>query len=366
MIPTNKKLAVLHPYLNKKWWAVNMMIYLSHFLSNKNNDITLYTFSHDEKLFPLIENNFLITIFNNTKLVSLLKIAYELRKYDYVIIWNSPMQFASLLSKILFNSKAKLIWWHHHYPWYYSQKTNVYIKLKKFFEKRIIKSIDLVIVNSKYLQDAIKDIYKIDSKILYPVLDHKFLNHKKSPNLEFFPPMGERGCKKIGKTIFSYWRWVDGKNLEMIFHTYEELKNKVPNLILKIWWEWDEILNYKNKYKEDKNIYFLWRVDISQIIENLEQSNLFLFPSKIDSFWLVIIESMSIWVPVISYNLSWAKEIVKNWINWYLVDSDSEFIKRSYEILSNSSLEEQLSIESIKTAKTFSEHTFEKQLSKIF
>jgi glycosyltransferase involved in cell wall biosynthesis len=151
----------------------------------------------------------------------------------------------------------------------------------------------------------------------------------------------------------------------MIFNTYEELKNKVPNLVLKIWWEWNDIFKYKNKYEENKNIIFLWKVDITKIIENLEQANLFLFPSKIDSFWLVIIESMSIWVPVISYNLSWAKELVQNNINWYLVDSDSEFIKKSYEILSNSSLEKKLSKEAIKTSVAFTKQSFENQLSKI-
>ena len=63
-----------------------MMIYLSNFLSNKNNDVTLFTFSHNEKLFSTSENNFLITTFNNSKLVSIFKIAHELRKYDYIII----------------------------------------------------------------------------------------------------------------------------------------------------------------------------------------------------------------------------------------------------------------------------------------
>jgi hypothetical protein len=47
------------------------------------------------------------------------------------------------------------------------------------------------------------------------------------------------------------------------------------------------------------------------------------------------------------------------------VNSDSEFIERSYEVLSNSSLEKSFSIESIKTANTFTKQTFEKQLSKI-
>lgn len=340
MIPTNKNIAILHPYLDKKWGASSMMIYLSDFL-NKNNRVNLYSFSP-----------------NKSKLISFIKISYSIRKNDYIIIWNSPMHFVWVLSKFLFRSKAKLIWWHHHYPWYYSQNTNVYIKLKRFFEQFVIKSIDSVIVNSKYLQICIKDIYKIDSKILYPVLDDKFLNYTYTQSFS---------CKEGNneKVIFSYWRWVEGKNLEMIFNTYEALKNRIPNLVLKVWWYWDEILKYKNKYKWDKNIVFLWKINISQIIQNLKKTDLFLFPSKIDSFWLVIIESMSIWVPVVSYNISWAKEIIKNWINWFLVDSDSEFIKKSYEILNNSSLRNNLSIWSIKTAKTFTNKTFEKQLSEI-
>ena len=345
MIPTNKNVAVLHPYLDKKWWASSMMIYLSTFLSNKNNNVNLYSFSRD-----------------SSKFLRIIKIAYVIRKCDYIIIWNSPMQFVWVLSKLLFRSKAKLIWWHHHYPWYYSQDTNVYIKLKRFFEKCIIKNVDCVIANSKYLQDSIKDVYKINSKILHPVLDDKFLNYE-NKNHPLTPSFVRRGDSS--KVIFSYWRWVKGKNLEMIFNTYDDLKNKVPNLSLIIWWEWDELFKFKNKYKDDIKVKFLWLVDKTIIIENLEKSNLFLFPSKVDSFWLVILESMSIWVPVISYNISWAKEIVKNWINWYLVNSDSEFIKRSYEVLSNSSLEKQLSIESIKTAATFSNHNFEKQLSEI-
>jgi len=351
MIPTNKNIAVLHPYFDKKWWASSMMIYLSTFLYNKNNNVNQYSFSR-----------------NNSKIISIIKIAYVIRKCDYIIIWNSPMQFVWVISKILFRSNAKLFWWHHHYPWYYNQNPNVYIKLKRFLEKCIIKNIDSVIANSKYLQDSIKDLYKIDSKILYPVLDDKFLNYCKSSNLKFFHPKEERDCKKIVKTIFSYWRWVEGKNLKMIFNTYDNLKNKIPNLVLIVWWEWNELSKYKNKYKykEDKNIILLWKVDITQIIENLKKSNLFLFPSKIDSFWIVILESMSIWVPVISYNISWAKEIVNNWINWYLVKSDSEFINRSYDILSDSSLENNLSIEAIKTSLTFTSDNFEKQLSTIF
>ena len=313
-----------------------MMIYLSSVLS-KNNNVKMYSFSRDK-----------------SKLLSFIKIAYAIRKSDYIFIWNSPMHFVWVISKLLFNRDIKLIWWHHHYPWYYSQKTNKYIKFKRFLEKCIIKNIDSVSVNSKYLQDSIFDIYKIDSKILYPVLDNKFLNYN-SENKNVIP-----------NTIFTYGRWVEWKNLEMIFKTYEELKNKVSDLVLIIWWEWEELQKFKNKYKCEESVKILWFINKEQIIKNLEQSSLSLFPSKVDSFWLVILESMSIWNPVISYNTSWAKEIINNWINGYLVNSDSEFIKRSYDILIDSTLRDNLSIEAIKTSKTFSAHTFNKQLSKIF
>ena len=339
MIPTNKNIAVFHPYLDKKWWASSMMIYLSSILS-KNNNVKIYSFSR-----------------NKSKLFSFVKIAYAASKNDYIFIWNSPMHFVWVISKLLFNRKVKLIWWHHHYPWYYSQNTNVYIKLKRFLEKCIIKNIDSVIVNSKYLQDSIKDIYKVDSKILYPVLDDKFLNYD-SENKNIQPV--------LQNTISSYGRRVKWKNLEMIFKTYEELKNKIQDLVLIVWWEWEELQKYKNKYKCEESVKILWFINKEQIIKNLEQSKLSLFSSKIDSFWLVILESMSIWNPVISYNISWAKEIIKNWINWYLVNSDSEFIERSYNILTNSLLRNNLSIEAIKTSKTFGKDNFSKQLSKIF
>lgn len=328
-----------------------MMIYLSDFLSKNNNDVTLFTFSYNKQIFPSKNK---VIVFKNSKLVSFIKIAYYIRNSDYIIIWNSPMQFVWVFSKIFFRSKAKIIWWHHHYPWYYSGNTNVFILLKRLLEKISIKNIDSLIVNSKYLQDSIKEIYGIDSKILYPVLDSKFLNYENK--------------NKILKsnTIFSYGRRAEWKNLDLVFQAYDSLKNKTRDLVFIIWWEWPELNFYKKKYEADKDVTFLWLVDKNQIIESLEKSKIFLFPSKIDSFWLVILESMSIWVPVISFNISWAKEIINNWVNWYLVDSDSEFIEKTYEILFNSSQDNNYYIECLKTAHTFWEENFMKNLLNIF
>lgn len=352
MLPANKKISILHPYIIKKGWAVKMMFYLSNFLS-KNNNVKFYTFSYNENIFPI--NNKVI-YFNNIKIIKILKIAYYIRNSDYIIIWNSPMQFVWVISKIIFRSKAKIIWWQHHYPWYYSKNTNVLILLKKIFERIIIKKIDSIIVNSKYLQEAIKNIYNIDSKILYPVLDNDFLNYSQNRYKE---------SKK--NIIFSYSRWWKWKNLSLIFKTYESIKNKNVDLILIIWWDWEEINLYKNNYINDKNVIFLWIIWNIEIIKNLERSSLFLFPSKIDSFWLVILESMSIWIPVISFNIAWAKEIIKNWINWYLVNSDTEFIEKTHQLLIDK-VQNNVSYKSrcIETARNFWEENFYNNLKQIF
>jgi glycosyltransferase involved in cell wall biosynthesis len=368
MIPNNKKIAILHPFLTKKWWAMKMMIYLSQCLSQNNNNIVFYTFSYNDKLFSKTENSFDIKYFKNSKIISFFKIAYSIRKFDYVFIWNSPMHFVWIVSKILFWFKWKIIWWHHHYPWYYSKNANVYTKLKRFIEKVFIWYIDFMIVNSGYLQKSIKNIYNINSKILYPILDKEFLEYNIEKNL----PSKE-------KVLFTCSRWDDGKNIELVFKTYISLKEKIPNLVLKIAWEWLELQNIKNKYKYnyfdtkkykhkynlEKDISFLWYVNKQQIIENLKNSNLFLFPSKIDSFWIVVLESMSIWRPVISLNKGWVGEIIKNWVNWFLVESEQEFINKTYSLLTNNELLNKFWTEAKKTATTYNNRYFKENLSKL-
>jgi hypothetical protein len=121
------------------------------------------------------------------------------------------MQFVGVFSKIFFSSKAKLIWWHHHYPWYYNENTNFLILTKRYLEKFIIKFIDELVANSEYLKQSLEKIYKRKSKILYPTII--------LPSVKFSYPKDTEN-----KIVFTYSRWVKGKNVEQIFETYEFLK----------------------------------------------------------------------------------------------------------------------------------------------
>lgn len=348
MIPENKKIAILHPNMNKVWWAIKMMIFLWNFLVKKWNDVKFYTSSYDKDLFKNID--FEVIVSNK------IFISYHIRKSDYLIIWNSPMQFVWVFSKIFFFSKAKILWWHHHYPWYYSKNKGFIMFLKRFLEKSFLRFIDLLIWNSFYIQQALLEIYKKNVKILNPVVDEEFLYYKNKDKDKIFE----------SNTIITYSRWVEWKNIKQIFDTYEFLTKYFKDLKLLVWWEWEELKYYKNKYKNKKNISFLGFLNKKQIISNLEKSNVFLFPSKIDSFWISVLESIFIWVPVVCFDEKWVKEIVQNKQNWYLVLSKKEFNKKTLKILNNKELNKKLWKWCVKTRKIFSYQRFEKQLEEIF
>ncbi|NVP17947.1 glycosyltransferase family 4 protein [Candidatus Gracilibacteria bacterium] len=345
MIPKNKIISVLHPYVNKRGGAVNMMIYLSNLLQRENK-VEFYTFSYDEKIFSK-EINFNINCFNK------IKTAYLIRNSDYIIIGNSPMQFVGVLSKVLFFSRAKLIWWHHHYPWYY-KNTNVYTWFKKILEKLSIRFVSEMISNSYYLKKCLFDIYKVDSKVLYPVLDIEYTLNK-AKNIDY-----------NSKTIFAYGRWVEGKNLEQVFQSYNFIKSQVSGLKLNIGGEGIELESFKEKHRDDTSVSFLGLLDKMSIIDNLQKSLVCLFPSKIDSFGMTIIESLSIGVPVVAFDINGVSEIIKSGQNGFLVRSPDEFTKRVLEILTDEALYNKLSNNALDIVNSFSGKNFEKQLQDIF
>ena len=98
----------------------------------------------------------------------------------------------------------------------------------------------------------------------------------------------------------------------------------------------------------------------------MEKSNLFLFPSGIDSFWISALEAMFVWIPVVAFDKKWVREIVQNWRNWYLVSSSQEFSEKTLEILSEKNKNIKLSTWAIKTREKFTIDRFEKQLEDIF
>lgn len=95
------------------------------------------------------------------------------------------------------------------------------------------------------------------------------------------------------------------------------------------------------------------------------KNKIFLFPSKIDSFWIVKLESLSIWVPVICFDNFW-EEIIVNWKNWFCVKSEQDFINKTQELLIDDNLYNKLQSNTLSTINIYNKFNFEKQLNDIF
>ncbi len=333
-----------------------MMIHLSNVFHNKQNQVIFYTTwfnknNFSEKInFPLEVINF------RFKIISYIYIAYKIRNSEIIFAWNSPMHFVWVFSKIFFRSKAKVYWWNHHYPWYYEKKhSTLFVKIKMVLEKFAIKYIDQLVANSKYIKNSLEEIFWLKQvEVLYPCLREIFYDITlKEDNT------------KTKINIFTYSRWVKWKNIKLIFDVYDRL-SKTYDFNLIIAWEGVELNYFKNKYSQNENIKFLWLLYDSDVIENLLKADIFLFPSLIDSFGMVILEAMFAWLPIVWFDSWWVSELIRDNQNGFLVKSENDFIEKTETLLKDDILRKRFSKNSLSISKSdFSKDMFEKQLEEI-
>ncbi len=322
------KIAICHPHVTKKWWAIKLLLQIANYL-NSNYDLNFFTFDLDKQncFFELNKN---INIINLNykwikKIYWVIKLAFIFRKYDLVFAGNNPMHFAAWLSKMIFNKKLKTIWFCQNIPVYYIQENkSFFVNIKKIIEKLLIMPfIDLIIANSKFIQNKIKDCYKKNAYLIYPFVDIDFFkNTQKIKNNKYL-------------ILYVNSRLVNWKNIQLAINVFNTLKNKFKNLKLIISWDWVEKEKLKNLSKNEKNIIFTWEISQNEIKKYYQECDIFLFTSLIDAFWITIIEAMSMERPVIALNKGWVWEIIKHWYNGFLAKNEKEFIKYVEYLLKN-------------------------------
>ena len=352
---SNKVVSILHPQIKVVGWAMKQMLHLADFLQN-DNTVTFYTFLWDSKYVSQNDSFSIYSSFSSypLKLLSFFIIAWKVRKSDYIFCWNSPMHFVAWISRIFFRSKAKMIWWHHHYPWYYGGNTGIKTYFKKIIESYVVGQVDTIVWNSRFLQKELQDIYKREIKILYPLIDDIFY---KAEVL--------KKTSKKWKIIFVAGRWDKWKWLDDIFDLYETLKWDI-NLSLYIAWEWTELSEKEILYKDDLKLSFLGQLWLEQMKENFEKADVFLFLSKIDSFGLVIVESLLSWTPVISYNMWEAPFLIQEWESGHLCENFEDCIKKLSVILTDDEKLQSLQSNAKKSVvSNYSMKHFEQQLEEI-
>jgi glycosyltransferase involved in cell wall biosynthesis len=159
------------------------------------------------------------------------------------------------------------------------------------------------------------------------------------------------------KNLIFVGRLVKGKGLDLLFHALRDVKN---DFILNIIGDGEEEENLK-KLAQELNIYdkvnFLGFKQKDEIVKCYKESDIFVFPTRLDCFGLVITEAMCAGLPVIvSKYADGAYDLVDEGKNGFIVDPyDSKELRGKIEsLLSNTSIIREMGIKSHERVKKFS------------
>lgn len=141
----------------------------------------------------------------------------------------------------------------------------------------------------------------------------------------------ENGIKRTGDTIIFVGRVSKDKNLD------EFCKIKGFRKILV--GDGPYLASLKSRYRDVEYTGFVKHEDLPQWYK---KADVFVFPSRFDTYGLVMLEAMACGLPVVAYDVPSPCDVVQNGITGYLGDDLTENIRKvldNYEFLSGNALE---------------------------
>lgn len=272
---------------------------------SKNPKIRFYT-KRKMKIKRIKKINFIFSIFELRKLLK-----KELRIFDKIILL-SNQNFANILALIssINLKKIKNISFerNHISEFDHSDKRITFFKniIIKFLIKICYRYSDILIGNSKEL---CKDLQKYcDKKVLNLYNFYKFNEIRKKSNLK------KKNIKFKNNIIINVGRLVDQKNQILLLKSFKILNKKNRKINLLLIGDGNKKKDFKNyiiKNKLNRNVQIISGVKNS--LPYIKKADLYVSTSKYEGFPNVIIESLTLNVPIIStYYKSGLTEIIFN------------------------------------------------------
>ena len=252
------------------------------------------------------KNSLYMQKFMNCDLITELLLIHAIKKekYDYVISLSTI--YNTMLARVSKKVKAKTIGWQHSFSdAYFEYKGRRHYNQNKY-TRYMFKKLDCYVVLTEYDKKYLKKKFNYDAVVIN---NPKSMESDKVSNLK-------------RKQFLSLGRFVPVKNYEMlidIFNIFHK-KNK----------EWKLVIvgegNLKDKYLKKIKEYGLEKfIKIDNYSKNVTDyylnSSVYLLPSLYEGFPMVLTEAVEFGLPVISFNIAAAPELIKNDKNGFIVSN---------------------------------------------
>ncbi len=320
----NKKIAIVCDWI-KDWWGAELVLEQLLEIFPNADIFTSVFFQENNKLFKWrkVTTSFIqkIPLLNKShKLALTLRpLAFEsfdLSQYD-IVISSTSAESKWVITKpntlqICYCHTPTRYFWSHYHEYLDMMEFGILNFFWKWLMPKVVHNLrqwdfiasarpDYFIANSKNTANRISKYYNRKSEVIYPCIDiSKFeLNEDKE---DFY---------------LYVWRCIPYKKFDLIVDTFNKNGKKV---ILAT--NTDNKLYKELKEKSKPNIE--WRFNLKRKELNIlfSEAKAFIFPPEED-FWLVPIEAMATWTPVIAYNKWGALETIIEWKTWIFFEKQT-------------------------------------------
>lgn len=215
----------------------------------------------------------------------------------------------------------------------------VYRYFWSIIQRYHFKNIDYVIsVSEKVSNELQSSFYKVQKEKIYVIDNWTFISeHNHNFSLYF--------NSWIFVSTDHVWKWIN---------IIEKIAEKMPHITFKVCWNY-----YISKIK---NIIYLWKLNQQELIENMNKSDFFIFPSIYEWQSLAILDAIASWLPVVISKESdpW---IIKNWENGFIIENQSieKYIHSINELYNNQELYKKIRYNNIELMKNY---TWDRQSQK--
>lgn len=237
------------------------------------------------------------------------------KKYDTEIAFKDG--FTALFT-IFGDSKRKIHWLNYEY-----KGINPNAKYDRLF-KRILPQFDNIVAVSDGVKNAFSDIY--DVKNIDIIENYIDINKIKKKSMEQGLKVNEDDLNFICVGRLHYTKGFD--RLVNAIASIKEDGLLPSNFKLRIYGDgpmYDELSNMISENKLDNNVYLMGRT--SNPYKEVKNAKLFILSSNFEAFGLVVIEAMSLGVPVMATKTAAVDKLIKNDENGLIVDNSTEGLK---------------------------------------
>jgi N-acetyl-alpha-D-glucosaminyl L-malate synthase BshA len=201
-----------------------------------------------------------------------------------------------------------------------------------------IQSSDRITAVSRFLKQRAEATFGITRpiEVIYNFVDPKVFAPRPRPTLRLVP--------RETRVLMHASNFRSVKNIPTVVHTVAEVRKKVRSKLVMIG-DGPEKAGAEQLARElnvERDVLFLGNQDCME--ELLPLADVFLLPSKSESFGLVALEAMSAEVPVVASNIGGLPEVIEHGQTGFLHDFEhtAGFVSSVLKLLGNESLRRQI------------------------